>query len=383
MRSALFALGFLFCRNVSAQPATFDITYFGFSAEAENAFNYAADIWSGHLMSDVPIKVNAKMVFLLPGQLGITFPNGELNFPGAPLEDVWYASCLANAISGEELNPGEADIDVFVNTNASWYFGTDGNPGPDEYDFVSTALHELCHGLGFLSLSNVIDTNGSFGLIYAESFSPLVTSFAWPDLDTLPGAFDEYLRNGDNAFLLTMENPSVALEGEMTGNNIFFESPAVLDINDGNAGRIYAPSEFTLGSSMSHWNEGSYPVGNENELMTPFAADGHANHSPGPLTLAALDDIGWEVDYDTATGIIAETQNTISVFPNPASDEIFIVNENVPIAEVQLVSLSGAMVFRGTATTRISLEDYPAGIYVLTLFAESGDAQRFMIQVAR
>lgn len=377
----LFALLFSACirQEVRSQNAVFDITYGGFTLEAEAAFQYAADIWSQYLISDVPIKVSAKMVFLLPGQLGITFPNGEKNFPGAPYADVWYASCLANALAGEELNPGEMDIDVFLNTGANWYFGTDGAPAGDEYDFVSTVLHELCHGLGFLSLANKIGMEGSFGMIYAESFSPLVTSFPWPQLDTLPGAFDIWLRNGDDVSLLDIENPSDALGLEVTGNNIFLESPEVMAAA-GEAGRIYAPSTFTLGSSLSHWNEGTYPVGDVNEFMTPFATDGHANHVPGPLTLAVLKEIGWEID--TTTTVEEHRPADITIYPNPADDFIHIAG-TLPGESfvVTFYNMFGEAILTAQNTTDIDISDLPPGVFVVTLCTTTYSASLLPIAI--
>lgn len=369
----LALIAFLQLRDLRAQPATFDITYAGFTTEAETAFAYAADIWSAYLISDVPIKVNAKMVFLLPGQLGITFPNGEKNFSGAPYPDVWYASCLANALAGVELNPGEADIDVFLSSSINWYFGTDGNPGPTEYDFVSTVLHELCHGLGFLSLANVDDTSGSFGLIFAESFSPLVTSFTWPELDTLPGAFDMWLLNGADEQLYLMENPSAALLSQFTSNNIFLESPLVLT-EHGEAGRIYAPSTFTLGSSLSHWNEGTYPVGNPNEFMTPFAADGHASHVPGPLTLAVLDEIGWNLNDPVSVVETPQLQQQLIVYPNPATTQIALMG--IPtddITHVQIFSSLGDKVYQESGNTTMNISDFPAGWYTVLVQTQTNN----------
>lgn len=380
LAAIVFAFNVICARVAMSQSATFDITYGGFSAEAETAFQYAADIWSQYLVSDVPIKVNAKMVFLLPGQLGITFPNGEKNFSGAPYADVWYASCLANSIAGVELNPGENDIDVFVNTSANWYFGTDGNPGPTEYDFVSTVLHELCHGLGFLSLANKTGTEGSFGLIYAESFSPLVTSFPWPDLDTLPGAFDMFLEDGDANDLLNLDNPSDALGTACTSNDIYFSSPLVTDANAGAPARIYAPGTFTLGSSMSHWNEATFPAGNPNELMTPFAGDGNANHDPGALTLAVLEEIGWTINYDTTTSVHVQAPPQIYFYPNPAQS--FTTLKGITSAEIialEIFDMQGRKVLAEMNNMQLNISALSSGIYTIMINTKEQSYERRLV----
>ena len=212
--SSLLVLSF-YQNKCKAQAATFEVEFLGLSAEAITAFNYAADIWSNYLVSDVPINIVAHMQPLLPGQLGITFPNGELNYAGAPISDVWYASCLANAITGTDLNGDFADIEIYFSSLANWYYGLDENPGPTQYDFVSTVLHEICHGLGFLSLSNKLGTVGSFGLIDASAFAPLTTTFVWPALDTLPSVFDVYLENAAGTVLISLPNPSAELGTEV------------------------------------------------------------------------------------------------------------------------------------------------------------------------
>ncbi|MEI2673323.1 MAG: hypothetical protein V9F05_04695 [Chitinophagaceae bacterium] len=71
MRVFLFvivAAGMFFSssQQVKGQAATFDVEFIGFSAEAETAFNYATDIWSNFLISDVPIKIVAHLADIAP-----------------------------------------------------------------------------------------------------------------------------------------------------------------------------------------------------------------------------------------------------------------------------------------------------------------------------
>ncbi|MFN3876486.1 MAG: hypothetical protein ACK4L7_11310, partial [Flavobacteriales bacterium] len=128
-----------------APAATFVITHYGTPAEAQPAIERAADIWGGILYSEVLIKVAVSWFPLGGSALGVTFPNGRKDFPGAPLDSTWYASSLANSITGIELNPGEDDINVYLNASIGWYYGLDGNTPPGQYDLVTIALHELGH----------------------------------------------------------------------------------------------------------------------------------------------------------------------------------------------------------------------------------------------
>ncbi|MGB3076866.1 MAG: T9SS type A sorting domain-containing protein [Chitinophagales bacterium] len=304
------------------RSASFSITYNGYTTEAQTAFQFAADIWSSLLNSTVSIKVNTYFVPLVPGLLGITLPNGRKDFTDAPQPNTWYATSLANSIAGIELNPGEFDFDLYLNSTTSWYYGVDGNCPGGKYDLVSIVLHEICHGLGFVGLGKVEGTNGSFGLLQAADFAPIVTSFPWPDLDTLPGIFDAKLEDASGNFLITFPNPSTELKSQFTGNQIYFDGENALLMNGGVKPRMYAPTTFSLGSSLLHLNESTYPAGNINELMTPFAGASNAVHDPGPIVMGILKDIGWNVNYNVGIENISATETSLTVFPNPAQNQL-------------------------------------------------------------
>ena len=55
------------------------------------------------------------------------------------------------------MDVGEQDIITSFNSHAAvdWYFGTDGNTPSRRRDFVSVVLHEIGHGLGFISFATV------------------------------------------------------------------------------------------------------------------------------------------------------------------------------------------------------------------------------------
>ena len=78
------------------------------------------------------------------------------DFTNAPMALTDYPAALANALAQADLNGDVAEVDGWFNADRSdWYFGTDGNPAPNELDFVSLVMHELGHGLGFSGYAEV------------------------------------------------------------------------------------------------------------------------------------------------------------------------------------------------------------------------------------
>ena len=136
-------------------------------------FQQAAAFWGGLLASTVTIRVSASFAPLLPctattGVLGQTHPNTVWSdFSGAPIAGTWYVKALANKFAGSDLEGTTVDITTQFNsslgqtgclTGTSFYLGLDNNHGSN-VNFLTVALHEFAHGLGFYSVEN---QNGTF-----------------------------------------------------------------------------------------------------------------------------------------------------------------------------------------------------------------------------
>ncbi len=355
-----------------ATAATFSITHLGTPADAQAAIAHAADIWGGILASPVTIKVRVLWFPLGSAALGVTFPNGRRDFPGAPLASTWYATALANSIAGLELNPGENDMDIYLNSGTNWYAGTDGQPSAGQHDLVTVALHELGHGLGFVGLSKKEAGVGSLGLVEMADFAPLSSSFPWPQLDTLPGVFDIFLADLQDGPLAQLLNPGAQLGDAMTGGQLYFNGPQVQAANGGQGARIYAPSTFALGSSCVHFNESTYPTGNANELMTPFSATGDANHWPGPLGLAVMQDIGWTLE--PGVGVPERPMEAeLTVWPVPATDLLHLRGAYAQQrAQVLIHDATGRLVLRLPWQETIPVGGLRPGTYTVRMADDPG-----------
>src|SRR5262245_46831878 len=151
-------------------------------AQRLNAFQAAANIWGSLLSTSATITVSAAFDPLpctaTDAVLGQAGPDSFVrDFTGAPLPSTYYPIALANVLAGVDLDPGNADIDAQFNSDfgngcafpGSFYLGLDANPpGVNDSDLVTVVLHELCHGLGFLTLVDF--TTGAKGLGFNDTY---------------------------------------------------------------------------------------------------------------------------------------------------------------------------------------------------------------------
>jgi hypothetical protein len=254
------------------------------STNARSAFEAAADIWETRISSSVPIEIHACWTELDPIYLGGSATDTYYkNFSGAPYWETWYSVSLANALSGSDLDISSPDIHHVYNRNFAWYFGTDGYTPGDKYDFMTTALHEIGHGLGFEGSMTIDGGYGYWG--WAQTSEPEV--------------FDRFTENGSGQTLLSFPNGSTSLGDQLTSNNVYFDGANANAANEGQRPKLYAPSTWKPGSSYSHLDEifNNTP----NALMTYSMGKGESLHDPGPVTMGILHDIGWSVPNTAPT----------------------------------------------------------------------------------
>jgi PKD repeat protein len=167
------------------------------------------------------------------------------------------------------------DIDGTVDFGWAWYTGT-GTPSNSQLDLASVLVHELTHGLGFMSLS-----------------SAQGRSKQGPDIYTV---WDSYLKTGTGQSLfggtpprfLSVANALVGLRG-----GIVFTGPNARAAYGSNP-PVYAPNPFEDGSSLSHWDESISAV------MVPALDYGMTIRHYAAVDLAVLQDLGYQTVTPTA-----------------------------------------------------------------------------------
>jgi hypothetical protein len=255
-----------------------------------NAFRYAAEILGRRLQSDVDILVDAQMDLLQScgarsAVLGQAGPNTiHENFLGGEYGYTWYPQALANALAGVDLAPSDSDIFSVFNTGVDtafclgttdWYYCFDGQSRLD-IDFVSVVLHELAHGLGFVSL--VDPSTGAKFLGQDDVFSRLLQNKG-----AVPSRFIE-MSDAQRAAAVVAD-PNLHWIGWQTNET----ARRLLDLGMASGHvQMNGPNPFRPGSSVSHFSPQLWP----NQIMEP--SYGGVSHDP-TLEVAALADMGWDV----------------------------------------------------------------------------------------
>jgi hypothetical protein len=137
--------------------------------------------------------------------------------------------------------------------------------------------------------------------------------------------------------------------------------------NGGTRPKIYAPAAFSLGSSLLHLDESTYPAGSINELMTPFSGTADAIHDPGPITIGILMDIGWVINYNVGISQVNSNQPDLVLYPDPAHEFINVSGIEFRNGITYTISdFMGKEVMTGN-TTQIDVSSLTPGIYFLSI----------------
>lgn len=193
--------------NANAVPML--VTFEGnWTPEQQIAFLYATRLWSSALRGDSTVKITAQLASLPDGIGGIG--SGPISYK-PDYESPYYVwrgyprALLIQIFNDITVESLPEHLNVQFNSDIEiqgqvfpypWYLGQYGRPGSREYkdgnnqtiavgeevDFITTALHELGHGLGFESL---LTSSGDFGPSGFPSVFEYALGWTWP--------FDDYI----------------------------------------------------------------------------------------------------------------------------------------------------------------------------------------------
>jgi hypothetical protein len=254
----------------------------------QRAVDFAAALLANVLESDVPIRVGVQFDPLEgspdAGVLGLGGPASAFrDFTGAPRAGTWYPSALADRLAGVDLAPSDLDVvvtfnsdtdgDVFLGTT-HFYYGFVAAPLGDDVDFVSIALHEMVHGLGFQTFLDVTTGEKLFGyddhyLLHLEHHGAAPADFA-------------------------SMTDAQRLDAITAGTALHWTGASVVVAGSGLAGGVgagghvemHSPSPAKPRSSLSHFSTAVFP----DDVLEPFYVEPSTRLA---LTRAVLEDVGW------------------------------------------------------------------------------------------
>ena len=309
--------------NLQAQAVNFNFSYArGTSLEQIVGFETAAGIWSKYLTDDVTINLHVGVSSTLPDRVvGGALPgmkafqsyegfynslhadktsandytatqnlqahrysDGNLRYEAIFEEGAtWYnkniALTNANAkaiglLGNSSALDGSILLSDLSKTNYSWNydFNRDSSVNSSSLDFLSVALHEIGHTLGFVSSVDAAEKADSHAS-YSENIERLMNTTA---LDMF--RYSDYSHNINKLELAAGENSYFSIDGGDTKIADFARGKKDLGLgSDGFQG--------------SHWKDNKYnPLG----IMGPTIRGGERRNIL-QLDLQALDVIGWDV----------------------------------------------------------------------------------------
>jgi hypothetical protein len=178
-------------------------------------------------------------------------------------------------ISGLDLNGPENDGYI------TFYFGNDWGLGyqveEEQYDFVSTAMHEMMHSLGFLSNTGAPGTN---------------TSTNW-------ATFDRYIVDAQGAspigddyrFDTRFNNNLIGWNGGM-----YFGGPNAVAAY-GQLVPLFTPNPYRDGSSMSHLDDRTFTGVNAQMMNSAANKSGNDRRFLSAIEQGIMADLGYQVNF--------------------------------------------------------------------------------------
>ena len=307
-------------RNYSAyleKKSNFLVNFNTVPASAREAVQAAVDTWAANFASTVPVSVN--VTWSKASSEGIlaaaSSKNNYANFTGAPDKTLYYASALANALAGKDLDPANPEIEITISSDAPWYLGVDGKCPPRSYDLQSVILHEMAHGLGFISGSYYDELSGLGRILQ-------------------PTPFDAYAQLPDGRRLADMPNSSLET-GKALTSTLMWSGENGIKANNGVKPLLYTPSNYEPGSSVSHLDEKTFSQSGDNATMTPNLDSGEVFHLPGSLLLAMFEDMRRKPPAGVTYGLPDPPQNFRAIISDQSAILMFELPANFRTAQIE------------------------------------------------
>jgi hypothetical protein len=342
-----------------------------------NVIAEAGRVWGLRISSSQTIVIEAQMAAKTctstSGTLASAGPKTFFTQSASP--NVLLPAALADALTNINNN-NRNDIGLTISSTIgstssclggrSFYLGLDHVNGTS-VDLLNVLLHEIGHGLGFLSLT---DING------AASVAGKFTAFEQRVYSEALGKFWPAMTDAERASA-SIDTGHLVYNGPAVNTNLTGYTSSTGLSNPGAHMRLYAPATFDDGSSVSHWDTVAFP----NLLMEP-------NITANPqgltdLTGCVLADMGWPSarcpDASTANTPPVAVAQTVAVAGNTPTS--ITLRGSDPDSTTLAYSIV-AQPNRGTLTAPASLTGTNGVVFTYTASSNTTATDAFSFQVS-
>ncbi|TGD84099.1 hypothetical protein BayCH28_27130 [Mycolicibacterium sp. CH28] len=194
----------------------------------------------------------------------------------------FYSTVVQNKIlTGQDANGSAPDGVIDWNFGYSWAYGS--SVGGGQYDFQSTATHELLHTFGFLSVVDSAGNNTYPNWTTFDSF--IVTSAGTPAIG--------------NDFVW-----KTAYNANLIGSNggLYFGGPNAVAAYGGYV-PLYTPNPWESGSSISHLDDNTFTGANQ-KMMNASSNTGLGVRTLSAVEIGILKDLGYTMVSPSPTSML-------------------------------------------------------------------------------
>ncbi len=290
--------------HVRVWEGQFEILFKDFpSEEFQEAFQHGVRIWASLLDPGIPVRLAAEYrPILYPGDAAVGTSTGcsSSNIDPDQSRFCWPRS-LYNQVLGYQ-GTDHPDFEVIIRDikdsehyPGGWRLEKDWSPPPDQLDLITIVLHELAHGFGISTRFNW------FGCCEAKSKSTTGRAPFHP--------YDIFVWTERHGRLTDLPSPSEELLEALGGNELFWgktgwknvhgEPMLTPEVAMGPV-PLWHSARYRRGLDIVHLSPSDYPKGTVNSVMT-IGYPGIALRHPGPILMAMLYDIGWNLKTDIPT----------------------------------------------------------------------------------